>query len=124
MSGSLPHVIALANHTFTPVVTPGYTTFDLRSDEDTNMAALNARNAKASSDHIVTLSEEGQALAQRDKKAIEDDILSHQEDLSLELEEEFIEDDEDMIVHAPNKEVKIASYQEEQPAGKLLDQIV
>ncbi|RNF51151.1 hypothetical protein EBI00_09355 [Marinomonas hwangdonensis] len=124
MSGSLPHVIALANHTFTPVVTPGYTTFDLRSDEDTNMAALNARNAKASSDHIVTLSEEGQALAQRDKKAIEDDILNRQEDLSLELEEEFIEDDEGTIVHATHKEVKIASYQEEQPAGKLLDQIV
>lgn len=124
MSGSLPHVIALANHTSTQQVTPGYTTFDLRSDEDTKRSALNARNAKASSDHIVTLSEEGQALAQRDKKAIEDDMLNRQEDLSLELEEEFIEDDEDIIVHDTHKEVKIASYQEEQPAGKLLDQIV
>ncbi|WOD07125.1 hypothetical protein [Marinomonas sp. GJ51-6] len=72
MSGSLPHSIAVSSHTLTGTTTPGYTTFDLRSDEDTNMAALNARNAKASSDLIVTISEEGQALSQNNRKKLDE----------------------------------------------------
>ncbi|NLQ18823.1 hypothetical protein HGG82_14545 [Marinomonas sp. M1K-6] len=125
MSGSLPHVIALSSHTQTGTVTPGYTTFDLRSDEDTNIAALNARNAKASSDLVVTLSEQGQALSQRNRKKVEDDEVSRREDALLELEEEFIEDDDaEPFPHIANKDSKTAIYQEKIPTGDFLDQIV
>ncbi|MGO2514113.1 MULTISPECIES: hypothetical protein [Marinomonas] len=124
MSGSLPHSIALSNHTFTSMTTPGYTTFDLRSDEDTNMAALNARNAKASSDLVVTISEQGQALSQRNRKKLEEIEARKNNDILLELEEEFIEDDIEPTIHASTKESKTNSYQEKTPTGDFLDQIV
>ena len=91
MSGSLPHSIAVSSHTLTGTTTPGYTTFDLRSDEDTNMAALNARNAKASSDLIVTISEEGQALSQDNRKKLDEIEDKESKQLIEELEEEFDE---------------------------------
>lgn len=72
MSGSLPHTIAITNNTLPNANSTGYTPFDLRSDEDKNVAALNARNAKASSDFVVTISEEGQALAQHNKPQSEE----------------------------------------------------
>jgi transposase len=124
MSGSLPHVIALSNHMVNSTATPGYTTFDLRSDEDTNMAALNARNAKASSDLVVTISEQGQALSQRNKKKLEDDDITRHKDLLLEQEEEFIEDDLEPLIHVQNRDNKTTSYQEKPPTGDFLDQIV
>ncbi|MBR7888594.1 hypothetical protein J9B83_06520 [Marinomonas sp. A79] len=71
MSGSIPHTIALSNHTSAPSTTPGYTTFDVRSDEDTRTTAMNARNAIATSDLVVTLSEEAQALLKEDKRNVE-----------------------------------------------------
>ncbi|MEO9274151.1 hypothetical protein ABFY09_04755 [Marinomonas sp. 5E14-1] len=89
MSGSLPHSIAVSSHTLTSTTTPGYTTFDLRSDEDTNIAALNARNAKASSDLIVTISEEGQALSQDNRKKLDEIESKVPKQLIEELEEEF-----------------------------------
>ncbi|MCW4628444.1 MULTISPECIES: hypothetical protein [Marinomonas] len=122
MSGSLPHVIAVSNHTITSTATPGYTTFDLRSDEDTNMAALNARNAKASSDLIVTISEQGQALSQRNRKKIEDDEINRRD--KLEPEEEFIEDDIHPLINTAHKDNKTLSYQEKTHVGDFLDQIV
>jgi len=118
MSGSLPHSIAIANHTANTTVTPGYTTYDLRSDEDTNMAALNARNAKASSDFVVTISEEGQALAQRNNKETQ---ASKRDELPLEFEE-FIDED-DILIN--NKEKKTTHYdEEEKPTGEILDNTV
>lgn len=93
MSGSLPHSIAVSSHTLTSTTTPGYTTFDLRSDEDTNMAALNARNAKASSDLIVTISEEGQALSQDNRKKLDEIEDKESKQLIEELEDEFNEDE-------------------------------
>lgn len=80
MSGSLPHSIAVANHTAAPPITPGHTQFDARSDDDKSLADLNARNNKASSDLIVTLSEEAKALAQRDKQLREEDPLIKQDE--------------------------------------------
>ena len=124
MSGSLPHVIAVSHHTVTSTATPGYTTFDLRSDEDTNMAALNARNAKASSDLVVTISEQGQALSQRDRKKIDDDEISRRDDFELEPEEEFIEEDITPFVNTTNKDDKMASYLEKKQTGDFLNQIV
>lgn len=125
MSGSLPHSIALSNHTVTSTTTPGYTTYDLRSDEDTNMAALNARNAKASSDLIVTISEQGQALSQRKQKKTEEIELRDEKDLLLELmEEEFIEDDLEPFQHITHKDSKTNDYQEETHTGDFLNQIV
>ena len=125
MSGSLPHSIALSNHTLTSTTTPGYTTYDLRSDEDTNMAALNARNAKASSDLVVTISEQGQALSQRNKKTPDEIEARKKQDLLLQLlEEEFIEEDLEPTIHTSTKENKTDSYQEKSPAGDFLDQIV
>jgi|GEM_PF-1562620 hypothetical protein len=124
MSGSLPHVIAVSNHTVTSTATPGYTTFDLRSDEDTNMAALNARNAKASSDLVITISEQGQALSQRNRKIIDDDEINRRDDSELESEEEFIEDDITPFVNTTNKDSKMASYLEKKQTGDFLDQIV
>lgn len=125
MSGSLPHSIALSNHTLTSTNTPGYTTFDLRSDEDTNMAALNARNAKASSDLVVTISEQGQALSQRKQKKFEEIKDPKKQDLLLDLlDEEFIEDDEELTMHSSNNDNKTSNYQEKTPTGDFLDQIV
>ncbi|WP_421852175.1 hypothetical protein [Marinomonas sp.] len=125
MSGSLPHSIALSNHTLTSAATPGYTTYDLRSDEDTNMAALNARNAKASSDLVVTISEQGQALSQKNKKTPEEIEARKKQDLLQKiLDEEFIEDDLEPIAHTSIKESKTDSYQEKLPTGDFLDQIV
>lgn len=125
MSGSLPHSIALSNHTLTSTNTPGYTTFDLRSDEDTNMAALNARNAKASSDLVVTISEQGQALSQRKQNKFEEIEAQKKQDLLLDLlDEEFIEDDEELTMHSSNNDHKTSNYQEKTPTGDFLDQIV
>ena len=99
MSGSLPHSIAVANHTMTPPITPGHTQFDTRSDDDTSPADLNASNAKASSDLIVTISEEAKALAQRyDQLREEDRRIKEQNEqtaaeLAQELEDEFADDD-------------------------------
>ncbi|NVK75607.1 MAG: hypothetical protein HWE24_19205 [Oceanospirillaceae bacterium] len=121
MSGSLPHSIAIANHTANTTVTPGYTTYDLRSDEDTNMEALNARNAKASSDFVVTISEEGQALAQRNNKEHKETQASKRDGLLLEFEE-FIDED-DILIN--NKEKKTTHYdEEEKPTGEILDNTV
>ena len=122
MSGSLPHSIAVSSHTLTSSTTPGYTTFDLRSDEDTNMAALNARNAKASSDLVVTISEEGQALAQRNRK-FDDVEEQRRKDLLEELEEEFIEDDFVQSIHA-EKSKQDANADHEHATGEHFDQMV
>lgn len=122
MSGSLPHTIALSNHTSTNMTTPGYTTFDLRSDEDTNLAAINARNAKASSDLVVTISEQGQALSQRKQKKFEELKTKSEEDLWHELEEEFIEDD--LEPHTETTTRQTTNYKEKTPTGDVLDQIV
>ena len=124
MSGSLPHSIALSNHTFTSTTTPGYTTFDLRSDEDTNMAALNARNAKASSDLVVTISEQGQALSQRNRTKSEEIEAKKNTDILQEQEEEFVEDSLEPTIQPPTKESKTNSYQEKTPTGDFLDQII
>lgn len=125
MSGSLPHSIALSNHTLTSTTTPGYTTYDLRSDEDTNLAALNARNAKASSDLVVTISEQGQALAQRNKKKTDEIEARKKQDLLLQLlDEEFIEDEEELVAHSSSKDNKTSSYEEKTPTGDFFDQIV
>ena len=125
MSGSVPHSIAVSSHTLGSPTTPGYTTYDLRSDEDTKTNALNARNAKASSDHIVTISEEGQALAQRDKK-FEDVKDTKKRKKSKELlemlAEEFIEDDLEPIQLSIKKESKHTDYQEKTSTGDVLDQ--
>jgi hypothetical protein len=124
MSGSLPHSIAVASHTLASSTTPGYTTFDLRSDEDNNMAALNARNAKASSDLIVTISEEGQALAQRNKKKFDDVEEKKSKQLLEELEEEFIDDDPVQSTRITiNKQDRNTQYDEDS-TGSSLDQIV
>jgi hypothetical protein len=124
MSGSLPHTIAISNNTPTNTTQPGYVTFDLRSDEDTNMAALNARNAKASSDHIVTISDQGQALSQRKRKRSEEVETKEYKQLLEELEEEFIdEDDFELLSHSKNKDIK-TNYEEDKPTGDYLDQIV
>jgi len=123
MSGSLPHTIALSNHTTANTTQPGYVPFDLRSDEDTSMAALNARNAKASSDHIVTLSEQGQALSQRKQKKVNEVKTSKYNKLLEELEEEFIDDDLSLLAHISKKDIK-TNYEEKTPTGDYLDQIV
>ena len=124
MSGSLPHTIALSSHTSTSTTTPGYTTFDLRSDEDTSLAALNTRNAKASSDLVVTISEQGQALSQRKQKKFEEETINKKSDIWHDLEEEFIENDFEAPIDAINKEIKTTSYKEKTPTGDVLDQIV
>lgn len=124
MSGSLPHTIALSSHTSTSTATPGYTTFDLRSDEDTSLAALNTRNAKASSDLVVTISEQGQALSQRKQKKFEEETINKKSDIWHDLEEEFIENDFEAPIDAINKETKTTSYKEKTPTGDVLDQIV
>ncbi|GAA0218429.1 hypothetical protein [Marinomonas primoryensis] len=124
MSGSLPHTIALSSHTSTSTTTPGYTTFDLRSDEDTSLAALNTRNAKASSDLVVTISEQGQALSQRKQKKFEEETINKKSDIWHDLEEEFIEDDLEPLIDGMNKETKTTSYKEKTPTGDVLDQIV
>lgn len=67
MSGSLPH--AISSHHMMNLPSSGSSIYDERSDDETNKADLNARNAKASSDLIVTLSEEGQALSQKKQSA-------------------------------------------------------
>lgn len=123
MSGSLPHTIAISNHTPSNTTQPGYVPFDLRSDEDTNMAALNARNAKASSDHIVTISEQGQALSQHRPKKDEEIEASKYKQLLEENEEEFIDDDLELLGHSKNKDIK-TNYEEEKPTGDYLDQII
>ena len=124
MSGSLPHTIALSNHTSTSTTTTGYTTFDLRSDEDTNLAALNARNAKASSDLVVTISEQGQALSQRKQKKSEEMKKNTKGNLWHELEEEFIEDDLEPPIDSIRKEAITTSYKEKTPPGGVLDKMV
>lgn len=91
MSGSLPHSIALSSHSLTSTTTPGYTTYDVRSDEDTSVAALNARNAKASSDLVVTLSEEGQALSQQQKPPTETTIPDNDFKALMNLEDDIID---------------------------------
>lgn len=67
MSGSLPH--AISSHSMVNNQSSGYSAFDQRADEDNNRASLNARNAKVSSDFIITLSEQGQALSHDAKHA-------------------------------------------------------
>jgi hypothetical protein len=124
MSGSLPHTIALSSHTSTSTTTPGYTIFDLRSDEDTSLAALNTRNAKASSDLVITISEQGQALSQRKQKKFEEETVNKKSDIWHDLEEEFIEDDLEPLIDGMNKETKNTSYKEKTPTGDVLDQIV
>jgi hypothetical protein len=124
MSGSLPHTIALSSHTSTSTTTPGYTIFDLRSDEDTSLAALNTRNAKASSDLVITISEQGQALSQRKQKKFEEETVNKKSDIWHDLEEEFIEDDLEPLIDGMNKETKSTSYKEKTPTGDVLDQIV
>jgi len=126
MSGSLPHSIAVSNQTQSNVAQPGYTTYDVRSDEDTNMAALNARNAKASSDLVVTISEQGQALQGRTRKQFEEtkkkkETLSEtREDL---IEDEFLEED-DASLPVFGKTSKSEFYSEKTPTGEMLDQTV
>lgn len=131
MSGSVPHSIAVSSQTLGNPTTPGYTTYDLRSDEDTKTNALNARNAKASSDHVVTISEEGQALAQRDKKFEEvKDTKKRRKSKALIdiLEEEFIE--EDTIESAPTPTTQAQNtfhntdYDDKPTTGHVLDQNV
>ena len=97
--------------------------FDLRSDEDTSMTALNARNAKASSDHVVTISEQGQALSQRKQKKADEVKTNKYNKLLEELEEEFIEGDLPLLSHSSNKDIK-ENYEEKKPTGDYLDQIV
>ncbi|MEP0072600.1 MAG: hypothetical protein ABJE79_07835 [Marinomonas sp.] len=123
MSGSLPHSIAVSSHTLTGTITPGYTTFDLRSDEDTNMAALNARNAKASSDLIVTISEEGQALSQDNKKKFDEIEDKESKQLIEELEEEF---DQDELLYPTSSTLNQSNKIDNKAklAGGSLDQIV
>ncbi|MGO2355338.1 MAG: hypothetical protein ACTH58_11465 [Marinomonas foliarum] len=120
MSGSLPHSIALSGQVPNNTTTPGYTTFDIRSDEDKNLAALNARNAKASSDLVVTISEEGQALSQHNKKTADEIDAKKQNDMLRELEEEFGEDD--LVPLAQNQSTE--GYEEKSNTGDFLDQIV
>ncbi|GAB3475274.1 hypothetical protein [Marinomonas epiphytica] len=63
MSGSIPHTIALANNTATdPDLARKQ--FDIRSEDDTRISELHARNAQASSDLVVTLSEQAQQANQ------------------------------------------------------------
>ncbi|KZN13244.1 hypothetical protein [Marinomonas sp. TW1] len=125
MSGSLPHSIAVSNQTQSNVAQPGYTTYDVRSDEDTNMAALNARNAKASSDLVVTISEQGQALQGRTRKQFEETKKKNEkssetrEDL---IEDEFLEEDASLPVFG--KTSKSEFYSEKTPTGEMLDQTV
>ncbi|WP_394183985.1 hypothetical protein [Marinomonas posidonica] len=128
MSGSLPHSIAVSNQTQSNVAQPGYTTYDVRSDEDTNMAALNARNAKASSDLVVTISEQGQALQGRTRKQFEEtkkkkETLSKtREDL---IEDEFLgEFEDDASLPVFGKTDKSEFYSEKTPTGEMLDQTV
>lgn len=121
MSGSLPHSIALSGQVPNNTATPGYTTFDVRSDEDKKLAALNARNAKASSDLVVTISEEGQALSQDNKKTADEIDAKKQNDMLQELEEEFAEDD-DLANLNHTKPTK--GYQKNTTTGDFLDQIV
>lgn len=92
MSGSIPHTIALSNHIASTSTTPGYTTFDVRSDEDTRATALNARNAKATSDLIVTLSEEAQALLKEDKRNVERKSAEEQTNPTPYYEDDIEED--------------------------------
>jgi len=126
MSGSLPHSIAVSNQTQSNVAQPGYTTYDVRSDEDTNMAALNARNAKASSDLVVTISEQGQALQGRTRKQFEETKKKKEtpsetrEDL---IEDEFLEED-DASLPVFGKTSKSEFYSEKTPTGEMLDQTV
>lgn len=120
MSGSLPHAIALSGQVPHSTTTPGYTTFDIRSDEDKNLAALNARNAKASSDLVVTISEEGKALSQHNKKTVDEMDTKKQDDMLRELDEEFGDDDLASLTETDSTE----GYQEKTTTGDFLDQIV
>lgn len=122
MSGSLPHTIALSNPTPANTTQPGYVPFDLRSDEDNSMTALNTRNAKASSDHIVTISEQGQALSQQNQKKADEIETEKYNRLLEELEEEFIEDDL-RLSHSSNKDIK-ENYEEKKSTGDYLDQTI
>ncbi|MBJ7538130.1 hypothetical protein I8J31_10630 [Marinomonas sp. C1424] len=116
MSGSLPHTIAITNHTLPNANSTGYTPFDLRSDEDKNIAALNARNAKASSDFVVTISEEGQALSQHSKPQSE-------EMKAQPLSKNDIQKAETVEVQASNSREELESIQsiEEKHQGELED---
>ncbi|SBS38161.1 SprA-related family protein [Marinomonas spartinae] len=68
MSGSLPH--AISSHTMMNNPSSGYSAFDQRHDDSNDQTSLNAVNAKASSDFVIRLSEQGQALSQnRDKES-------------------------------------------------------
>lgn len=126
MSGSLPHSIAVSNQTQSNVAQPGYTTYDVRSDEDTNMAALNARNAKASSDLVVTISEQGQALQGRTRKQFEE--TKKKKETSSETREDLIEDEfleeDDASLPVFGKTSKSEFYSEKTPTGEMLDQTV
>lgn len=119
MSGSLPHSIAVSSHTLTSTTTPGYTTFDLRSDEDTNMAALNARNAKASSDLIVTISEEGQALSQDNRKKLDEIEDKEPKQLIEELEDEFNEDELLYVASSAHSQSRITDDEAKLTGGSL-----
>ncbi|MBJ7554686.1 putative metalloprotease CJM1_0395 family protein [Marinomonas spartinae] len=66
MSGSLPH--AISSHTMMNNPSSGYSAFDQRHDDTNDQTSLNAVNAKASSDFVIRLSEQGQALSQNNKE--------------------------------------------------------
>ncbi|TYL47915.1 hypothetical protein [Marinomonas sp. IMCC 4694] len=124
MSGSLPHSIALSNLTLTNTTTPGYTTYDVRSDEDTGIAALNARNAKASSDLVVTLSEEGQALSQHKKPPAETSEFDENQTSLKTSEERVLDNESNEIILEPRKDSMTTSYHDKIPTGDFLNQIV
>ncbi|BFM48095.1 hypothetical protein [Marinomonas sp. THO17] len=121
MSGSVPHSIAVSNHTHSSTAQPGYTTYDVRSDEDNNLAALHARNAKASSDLIVTISEQGQALQGQTRKK-DDDIKSKRKEEEANDFDEVFDDEQDLPIFG--KINQSPYYSEQTPRGEMLDQTV
>lgn len=110
MSGSIPHTIALSNSTAGDLDL-AQKQFDVRSDEDTSISALHARNAPASSDLIVTLSEQAQQsnlekqqqeeLTQSRQQA--DDLAEH-----ARLEQAWLEDQQ--MLDAYEKQTKTGEY--------------
>lgn len=93
MSGSLPH--AIANHSLMSTNSSGYSSFNQRTDNHTDSASLNARNASASSDFVVTISEQGQALSQKDQQSPKTEKSSSKNKLGNDLtdsEKQQVED--------------------------------
>ncbi len=121
MSGSLPHAIA-ASSTLSVNQRPIQDQFDQRSDDDTSLAAQHSRNAKASSDLVVTVSEESQALAEQNRQASIDELKQQAEQLNQQRQlerqrEEYLAREQLLI----EEQQQLERYQQQTRIGDRLD---